>query len=194
MSKHCVYRCPAFRLGLGMGLLVASSGIRAGTIANIPLYLGVSPPANVILAVDDSGSMFADILMGDGKDVYRSGGKYLFPDNTKLTLNRAGAIILNTWNIPPLPAFAETRSPYYNKAYFDPAVKYLPWESFEISFGQAPENAARWDPYHPNNDGMNAFNLTENIRNDSAGYTFNSTIAGADPNVIIPSGTAYIAA
>lgn len=187
MSKYHVHSGRlAFRLGLGMGLLLASSGAEAGQIANIPLYLGISPPANVILAVDDSGSMFAEILMGDGKDVYMGGGINLFPDKTALTFMEIGKNLV-TNNIPPLPAFAETRSPYYNHAYFDPAAQYLPWESFDTSFGQAPANAAGWDPY----PGSITFNLTEKIRNGVDGYSFNANIAGGDANVIVPSNMAY---
>lgn len=196
----------------------AMSPAWAGTLAEKPLFLGVPVPPNVIVGIDDSSSMQAEQLMSYGGDQYRvpTGSRallYLFPDGNHVT-----SPFPDNFSIPPLPQFADARSPVTNRAYFDPAARYTPWTSYGgASFADAPPTAAPWDPVYGNSaaapfsglcDGgsaslapgfPNKFDLTRNIacadRFVSSGSTGPYSVGyGFDARnvpVAIPAGTRY---
>jgi type IV pilus assembly protein PilY1 len=87
--------------------------------------------------------------------------------------------------VPPLPAFAWSRSPEYNKAYFDPNNEYPHWVSTVAPnvFTDASPTGAEWDPAF---NGANAVNLTNDIAGMSnptpAALCNNASITATVPN------------
>jgi type IV pilus assembly protein PilY1 len=173
-------------------------------ISDVPLFLTSGVQPNLMMAIDDSGSMDFEVLFpgNDGSAWWRtnvaSGGctaatgrsfigcisdgttdvaaagrlnfnnggthqnpagtnfvwrkySYLFPngcDSGDDSFRRRlcdGAV--DHFAIPPLPAFAWSRSAAHNSAYFNPAVTYLPWRNGGgYTFANASPTAARFDP------------------------------------------------
>jgi type IV pilus assembly protein PilY1 len=119
-----------------------------GELADQPLWLGSSVKHNVMLAIDDSGSMDFEVLFSnndgaiyiDGNgffadtngNLYNSGQKYtyLFP-NGKGSPYNGKRRVNNHYAIPPIPAYGFARSAAYNLAYYDPSATYLPWPNFD---------------------------------------------------------------
>ena len=179
----------------------------AGTLglSDAPLFLATGAEPNLIMAIDDSGSMDNETLFpsNDGAAWWRSGqsgtcttgnnnnsfvgcrnnadGTSDIPANGMLNFNNAGNAN-GTWKkfvylfpngqgngnqtarrrsgdanndhfaIPPLAAFAWSRSPTHNPAYFDPEVRYAPWrDGGGYTFGPANPTSTRFDPvFEPN--------------------------------------------
>lgn len=78
--------------------------------------------------------------------------------------------------VPPIPQFAFTRSPAFNKAYFDPRKTYNPWPGHP----NAKPTAAPTDPIN----GSEKFNLTDDVKNDDEFWRFH-----VDAGMTIPQGT-----
>ncbi len=138
-------------LFLTAGLIVLSGPLTGAelNLANEPLSLMTSADPNIILAIDDSGSMDFETLFlsndgvlhwndtiksfvgadAPGQVNFESTGKYgyIFPNGSG-SGNRANADF--HYGIPPLPQYAFARSADYNKAYYNPTITYEPWTSF----------------------------------------------------------------
>lgn len=191
------------------GLLWGSPGAWAISLADGPLFLANSAKPNIILSVDDSGSMDSEVLMptndgamwwnttttpasflsSPGVLNYNSVGTadatwkkyvYLFPNGTGTGNRVYDDSTHDHYAIPPLPQYAYLRSPEYNRAYFDPATIYKPWTAYGTTFTDASPTAAKSDPTR----GSATFNLTANVASTSASWTFM-----LHPGMIIPAGT-----
>ncbi|MBW0149434.1 pilus assembly protein [Marinobacter arenosus] len=137
------------------------------TPASQPLFLSQAVKHNIMLGMDDSGSMDFEVLLPtndgalwlneNGSFVNYNGGfvpgpdlpkyAYLFPNGRSADYAN-GAAIGSRHAIPPLRAYAFARSPIYNKAYYDPSVTYNTWPSFGTI--QYPEYNGTQAPYDPN--------------------------------------------
>jgi type IV pilus assembly protein PilY1 len=175
----------------------------------------VTPPVKpaIIMAIDDSGSMDGEVVMptNDGAlwwntsvrafttagsfNFNQAGGAdgtwkkyvYLFPNNTGLGEGRRAYADSSHdhFAIPPLPAFAYSRSPDFNPAYFNPAIDYAPWPSVGgYTLANASPSATRFDPVK----GSVTINLTQQREFSSANlcFTFQN-------GMVIPKGTRYTA-
>ena len=231
----------------------------AGTLglSDAPLFLATGAEPNLIMAIDDSGSMDNETLFptNDGAAWWRSGqsgtcttndnsfvgcrnnanGTSDIPANGALNFNNAGNAN-GTWKkfvylfpngtgggnqtakrrsgdgnndhfaIPPIPALAWSRSSVHNAAFFDPEVKYDPWQDSgdDFSFGPANPTATRFDPVFETD-------LTIDLTRDMAGRSNVGTTdscaslparSGADDNfyfktyqgMTLPDGTCFMAA
>lgn len=152
-------------------------------LADRPLLSGVNVPPNILVAVDDSGSMdFETLFPTDSGLLYWDSNRsstwtgtgfvrssnnsyaYLFPNGYNGS-DRDRRIYSNYYAAPPIPAFAFARSPAYNSAYFDPSVPtYDPWLGKPNS---SPTNAPA-DPV----TGSHRLNLTQVLERTDDGYTF----------------------
>lgn len=159
-----------------LGLVVAgcaSLPLQAGTLAQGPLLhrLGTPPPSNVVLTIDDSGSMNAQFLP--------EGTFKLQPDDPHdWQINFPSAKVDRWWTwymtdgfpgdtskddgwvpacvAPALTGAAETvyqmqfRSPEVNRLYYNPDITYRPW--MLTTLGRMPPanpEAPWWDPSKP---------------------------------------------
>lgn len=134
-----------------------------------PLFLAGAVKHNLILGIDDSGSMDFETLMAandgalwlnddgtfvksDGTFVDGVGDKYayLFPNGSSGSYNNGAAVGAGSHDaIPPVKAYAFARSAAYNKAYYDPSETYNPWPSYGgFTFTEYKGNAAPYDPFY----------------------------------------------
>ncbi|GAB3685992.1 PilC/PilY family type IV pilus protein [Salinisphaera aquimarina] len=137
-------------------------------LAASPLFSGTNAKPNVLVAVDDSGSMDLETLFPtdegwlywDSNDsqyptttndgAFRNNGDkygYIFPTANGYTHVQAG----DDRTIPPIPETAFARAADYNKAYFNPSSfdTYSPWLKSDGSRDKRPDepaNNARYDP------------------------------------------------
>ena len=141
-------------LCIGAGITVSSNGFAAslGSLANLPLFLDSTDDPNIIMALDDSGSMDWETITDKRNGTYwvssgkfsqngslidyannRKGYGYLFPNGTTSNYYSNNGQMLTSWlaaPIPPFRAYAFTRSSEYNRAYYDPSQTYEPWPIF----------------------------------------------------------------
>jgi len=134
------------------GLLVLSA--KAASIPDVPLLATTSTPPNIMMILDDSGSMQWEMLPDD-----YAVGYYVFPRKAGVYGgsdydNRAASVDNNeAYN-------AVSRSPQVNKVYYNPAVTYRPWSNAD---GSLMSNAASaCAPHNPVNAGLGCRNLTTN--------------------------------
>ena len=129
-------------LSLGVAHSAASMDL-----AQSPLFLSNGAPPNVMFIIDDSGSMQYEIT----PEEYRHNAYYVFP--------RADSVYGGSSNpgnrvptVDDTSAFnALTRSPQYNKTYYDPSVTYTPWVKYDGSLYPAAAPACAW--HNPENTG-----------------------------------------
>lgn len=198
-------------------LLTAPTTLAALSIADTPLSLANGVLPNILLAIDDSGSMDSEILVptNDGALWWHTGDQSFVGRNGEDAVE-AGVINVNqgggansTWKkyvylfpngggsgnrvysdsshdhyaVPPLPQYAYSRSPDYNKAYFNPYDSYLPWPSVgNKTYGNITATAAPSDP----EVGSDTFDLTSEIDASSSGHTFK-----IHPGMPKPDGGTY---
>jgi type IV pilus assembly protein PilY1 len=180
-------------------------------ISDTPLFLTTGVKPNLIMAIDDSGSMDFEVLLrgndgaawwrtgnssgncssvtgnsfigciGDGTTDIEAAGQlnfnnkgdatdtwkkfaYLFPNGSggdTSDRRRNGDATNDHFAIPPLGDFAWSRSPEYNRAYFDPAITYSRWvDGGGFTFTNADPTAARFDPVFT---GAGTLDLTQDV-------------------------------
>ena len=158
-------------------------------IAQQPLTLGGRVKPNVMLVVDNSGSMDGEGLFptNDGALWWNTGTRSFYGASTGrggnpgFNFNDAGQANA-TWKkyiylfpasdrvygdgandhyaTPPAPDYAFARSPDYNGQYYNPAVTYAPWPSLGgTTFANASPTAARSNPLAA----TPVFDLTGNV-------------------------------
>jgi type IV pilus assembly protein PilY1 len=174
-------------------------------LADKPLFTVASAKPNVMLAIDDSGSMDFEVLFPtndgalwweDGNDSFSGAGTlgqfnfqtqdpyktvYLFPNGT----GAGNRIYTNHYEIPPLPQYAFARSARYNKAYYDPAVYYEPWIDYgTTNHDDIVATSAPSDPF----SGGTTFDLTSDMQTSTNNWTFRLR-----QGMVIPPGTVYAA-
>jgi len=129
------------------------------SLETTPLFTTNSAKPNLILSIDDSGSMDAESLFNSndgalwwnttnnsfvdstGAENFNESGRangtwkkyiYLFPNGTgtgKRVYNDASN---NHFAIPPIKQYAYTRSAEYNKMYYNPNDTYEPWTDYAV--------------------------------------------------------------
>ncbi|RMF13160.1 MAG: hypothetical protein D6758_13720 [Gammaproteobacteria bacterium] len=150
-------RVAALLTGSLMVLPTAGYG-GVGTLADQPLWMGSSVKHNIMLAIDDSGSMDFETLMptNDGA-LWWDESTQSYVNSTKGVPNFEAdykdpylfpiGISSTSTTIAPFRVNAFVRSSSYNKAYYDPSVTYLPWPSYGgYSFANQDPKAAKLDP------------------------------------------------
>jgi len=169
VNKH-----PFQQLLMGLAAFVSTQLVASPlSLETVPLFTTSSAKPNLILAIDDSGSMDSEVLFRSndgalwwntstesfdsaGAVNYNTGGSasgvwnkytYLFPNGTG-TGNRVYADSSNYhFAIPPLKQYAFARSSEYNKMYYDPDVTYEPWADYgSTTFSDITETVAPSDP------------------------------------------------
>ncbi|MBL8305740.1 MAG: pyrrolo-quinoline quinone [Rubrivivax sp.] len=182
---------------LALAGLLGSAATQATNLAELPLKASVLAKPNVIFAMDESGSMDAEVMIDghfqgwvyfnywsatqypDGKPRTGSAAAdwnmfYLFPTGTG-----AGNKVYGdpAWQygyaIPPTPEMAWTRSPAYNTIYYSSNKTYVPWAPAYVSgalqnYGNAAPGAAK---AHPAN-GTTTVALNADINNSGFDWRF----------------------
>ncbi|MES1925398.1 PilC/PilY family type IV pilus protein [Salinisphaera sp. T31B1] len=189
---------------------MAGTGIVAPVMAkdlnlsNRPLFSGGNVKPNIMVALDNSGSMdFETLFPTDSGLLYwndstRSawqsgtyvqsspvGYAYLFPNGYN-GCNADGSgcsardrrIYSNYSAVPPIPSLGFARSPEFNVAYFNPAVSYDPW----VGYADANATSAYYDPKVRSA----TLNLTVARQSTADGELFDFR-----SGMVIPAGVSY---
>jgi len=138
-------------LGLSAVMLPTASFSQPGDVASTPIFTQNAVDSNIMLSLDDSGSMDWAMLFPtnsgvlwwdiDDESLVDNAGTpyfsadvqyvYLFPNGTGFNNGRqVYGISGSRGALPPYIQFAFARSAAYNNSYFDPEVTYKPWESY----------------------------------------------------------------
>lgn len=116
-------------------------------IAEEPLFLNQNASPNIMLMLDDSGSMQFEVMPGDDDIIANSGVNYVYPtpSDTYGSSGYGGNY----------PTFRDELPNYYmrsnanNKIYYNPNVTYQPWSNSDGSLmSNASPAAAYWNPGH----------------------------------------------
>lgn len=201
-----IFKTRIFHLVLGVGLGMPSASFAAPvTPASQPLFMEGTVKHNLILAIDDSGSMDFETLVNandgafwlgengsfltqdgrfndpsqDGVRSQNDGGKYTYvlPNGENGTYDgrKLGG---NHYSIPPIKPFAYARSSEFNKAYYDPNVEYNPWPSYGgFVFNDVNPAAAPLDIMR---DTQGALDLTSDLNTAGKGDEWGFEINDAD--------------
>lgn len=158
-------------------LAVSSWGSRAAplNLTDSPLFLASPIKPNIFFMIDDSGSMDWGLMTPENGGIVLLGGcEYYY---THPTPGLAGGAIAPAKNdylyvIATEEALVANgvASPYggvwrawnkdYNALYYNPAVRYQPWQGQDntgMPYGNSPPTAARYNPFRP---GDGTINLT----------------------------------
>ena len=141
--------------------LIAAQG--QGTLSQVPLNNQVQAQPAFIMTVDNSGSMtFQTQFPGaDGQACWSTSTKTFF--NSSKALNTSGTcafyyVLPGTrisggyYGIAPFDTFGFARSPTYNPAFYNPAIKYEPWMRYDtaqekvVDYAQASTGKTLIDP------------------------------------------------
>jgi len=171
-------------------------------IAQVPVTQSSVVEPNVIMGLDDSGSMDWEILVNtnDGAlwwdnnaDAYLDSNNnllagsystgnwaeygYLFPNGTASDARIYGDSPTPRVALPPIPQFAFVRCSTYNPIYYNPSYTYKPWtpayyNGATNSFSNASSTAARSHPIFPTSGSPTTTNLTVTNFSEATNYTF----------------------
>lgn len=163
MTNHFSFRSVLSWISVGFisGLLVLNA--RAASIPDVPLLASTSTPPNIMMILDDSGSMQWEMLPDDityfSYTYPRIAGVYGGSDYSNQVASFEDNNVYN----------AISRSPQVNKVYYNPAVTYRPWSNAD---GSLMANAApTCAPHNPVNTGLGCRNFTVNNTQTATWYT-----------------------
>ncbi len=208
-----------FTSAIAAGTLLASLASHATDISELPLKASVLAKPNVVFAMDDSGSMDAEVMINGTFQawVYGNTGNatlypgslprdgsasgdvamfYLFPNGTGVG-NRvfSDASAGSGYSVPPTAQMAWTRSPSYNLLYYNSAKTYAPWSPAYVSgalatYAAAPPAAARSHPAL----GSTTMTVNADINSSTTDWKFmfaaGMTIPASATNITCQSGSA----
>lgn len=196
---------------LALGGLLFQATSNATSLAEQPLKASVLAKPNVLFAMDDSGSMDAEVMI-DGtfqgwfygnyynSPLYPSGKLrtgsasydwnmfYLFPNGTG-----AGNKVYSDpstaygYAIPPTVQMAWVRSSDYNPLYYNPAKTYSPWSPAYTTSSQTYSNATPTAAKSHPALGSTTMNLTANQASTASDGKFTFTVG-----MTIPSGATNV--
>jgi len=112
------------------------------SLGTAPLFLGTGVDSNIILTLDDSGSMHWENMPGG------TGPAYLFP--RAAGIYGAGDYANRVTEFSSTLAYSvRNRTSSVNRMYYDPSITYVPWESATGSMGNVAINCAPHNPFVP---------------------------------------------
>ena len=128
-----------------------------GTLADSPLFLTNAVEPNILFLIDDSGSMdWALMTREDDGLMWFGGCRYFYtydsPDDRNDRVVPTEASLIAEGVDAPYGGVWRARSASYNRAYYDPAVTYYPWQGKDTNgdtFGNINPTAAPYDPFKP---------------------------------------------
>ena len=117
-------------------------------LADIPLELPVGPEANVLIVNDDSGSMAWDILTDQSSGLfYFSTGNYI--NYTMKATAGSSTYVAPGESDAPGEGLWRLRNSDYNKTYYNPAIRYDPWDGLNPNNVEFPNSTPTAAPHNP---------------------------------------------
>lgn len=191
--------------------LAFATAADATNLSELPLKVSALAKPNVIIAMDDSGSMDWEVILDtssgtaywNGTSAWdtainrplRTSGfvpmAYLFPVGTAT----GGQIYAhNAWwgqAVPPTSQFAWLRSSAFNPAYYNTHKTYSPWApayfsgALQPAYPNAPSTAA---PAHPAVVGAPTLNLTTDWNASNGNFAANGFMFYMQAGMVVPAG------
>lgn len=148
------------------------------TLSSTPLFLTTAAKPNIVFLTDDSGSMDWAMVTSENDGLitispcnrefrythHDSGASGNAPatnaDGETRIIPTELALIASNYS-PSLGGVWRARNADYNKLYYNPNVRYSPWEGVDstgAAYSNMPYTAARYDPYYPSNGTTNLAN------------------------------------
>jgi type IV pilus assembly protein PilY1 len=173
LQKTCVAALAA--------VLIFTPGISMASqlnLATAPLFLSAPVKPNIFFLSDDSGSMDWNLMTTENDGImYLGGCAYFYTHPTPGISGSAIAPAVNvyTWIVATEEQLIANgvAAPYggvwrawnkdYSGMYYDPAVKYTPWEGVNVSgtaYSDAPAAAAPYNPFRPADGTINLTTTT----------------------------------
>ncbi|MFT4677001.1 MAG: type IV pilus assembly protein PilY1 [Candidatus Azotimanducaceae bacterium] len=122
-------------------------------LAQTPLELPIGPEPNVLIVNDDSGSMNWDIASDGDSGVYQlaTGNNihYINASSHEDAYDTAFRFVAPAEEDAPNQGIWRLRSASFNTLYYNPEIRYKPWEGLDTSdveFPDSPPLAARHNP------------------------------------------------
>ncbi len=116
-------------------------------LSQIPLELVVGPEPNVLIVNDDSGSMDWDVLTDQSDGVYYfDSGNYV---RYVMQATAGSSDVAASEEASPNQGVWRLRNPDFNTIYYNPEIRYTPWDGLDTSdneFPDSPPTAARHNP------------------------------------------------
>jgi type IV pilus assembly protein PilY1 len=200
---------------LALASLLCGLTAQATDVAELPLKTSVQAKPNVVFAMDESGSMDAEVMIDgtfqgwfygaynstttlnkadgtrrDGSGNYEWSLFYLFPNGTGAGNRVYGdPDVSYGYAIPPTPELAWTRSPTFNTLYYDTTRTYKPWSPAYVNGASTSFGAASSAAAksHPAN-GASTMALASNLTNNASDARFTFTIG-----MTVPAGATDVA-
>lgn len=176
-------------IGLLPALFITAA--QAAPIADEPLFMGAAAKPNLMLAIDNSGSMDYEVLLDtndgglwwdyvtnsfvndDGSLIFQADRKfaYLFPNGYSIAYDGQRMRDNSRPAIPPVKAYAFIRSADFNAGYYDTNATYQPWPSYGgFTFTNIDPTQAPWDPvFNPTTFNLD---LTQNLNSSDPFWQF----------------------
>jgi len=155
-------------------LLVGVPGLAIAaqlSLSSVPLFVATSAKPNIVFLTDDSGSMDWALVTSESDGLMTispCNREYRYTHNDPGASGSAPAInddgvtrviptelaLIAAGYSPNLGGVWRARNSDYNKLYYNPNVRYTPWEGVDstgAAYSNMPYTAARYDPYYPSN-------------------------------------------
>ncbi|MEQ8992444.1 MAG: PilC/PilY family type IV pilus protein [Pseudomonadales bacterium] len=155
-------------------------------LANAPLEQSVSVPPNVLVVMDDSGSMDWQMIVAEEA----MDGGFLLDNSSRANSGRRSTTYVYLWDLrnnaypdsstngrilatpEALEADSDTdgnqygvwraRNHLFNRIYYNPAIQYTPWigqDASNVEFADANPSSVRLDPRNPSNNNNNRIDI-----------------------------------
>lgn len=157
-KKHLIARLTALNFGL-VSIFPAHAVLN---IPDVPLQTNTSADPNIMMILDDSGSMHWEIMPDD---LIKNSAYFVFPradgiyGSSDYTNYAAGVEDSDVYN-------AVARSPQVNTVYYNPGITYLPWSKPDGSlYPNAVPSCALHHPMRSGTGESYCRNLTQQVSN-----------------------------
>jgi type IV pilus assembly protein PilY1 len=180
--SSCILLALAGVAGYGAYSVFAAQG--AGQLSQAPLNIETNIKPAFIMGVDDSGSMIDDELLfatSDGDGRWNETTKSFFDSNGKPLTSGTNYSKATSSGVPRADQYGAARDPEYNRAYFNPAVSYLPWQKADGSYEADSNPKAAVEDVRKSTGTTFDFTTTK----DAAAYTYTA-------GMTLYKGTTYL--
>ncbi|MEM9372848.1 MAG: PilC/PilY family type IV pilus protein [Planctomycetota bacterium] len=180
-------------------------------ISTKPLVTVISVKPNIMVVLDDSGSMSFELSMdalNDGSlwfdqatnSYVKNDGSGDFFDNNDGGDRKTSYIFPWTegpgrnshYTVPPFIQYAFARSPSYNRAFYDPAVTYEPWPDVGgLTFDDSDPTSARFHALSNDTGGGSRGTRTINLMDTTLCSTNDDFEVQFVDDMVVPAGTTF---
>lgn len=169
--KHPTLGSNGKRWLAALSLAAFTSGHAQHNIPDTPLQVGTTADPNVMMILDDSGSMHFEIMPDDYTPGPNDGTNYVFPRASGIYGSSDYDNYVATVDNHVFNALA--RSPQINTIYYNPAITYTPWANEDGSL--YPNASPTCALHNPTRSGTTSA-YCRNLTTDNSNYNSNSWV------------------